>query len=312
MAREDLKRYAMTKCISAQAFDLATDKLLAETKHTKTFNVTDTTPMEFLVGGEEMANLLGISGKQEASFTFTTATDSLDWKALQLNTKVEKGIKEVPTDAYFTVESEKVTLGVVKRISAIKATEDDADGRDGEEIEVVTLKPQHYEIGTALTVVADGAMTDPLIEVELSTVQVDIPTIQIGDTVDLIPAEVLATGQCTVDLTTGEITFYSDMEDKEVHIYYTKEMESVGYKSNGGQAPAIKFVATGIFVDVDTKIPFLAKYIAYNAQLEQNDATQANNEGVPADIEYKINCLKSRKYGCTYEVVAIQRDELAE
>ena len=262
MAREDLTRYAMTKCISAQAFDLATDKLLAETKHTKTFNVTDTTPMEFLVGGEEMANLLGISGKQEASFTFTTATDSLDWKALQLNTKVEKGTKEVPTDAYFIVESGKVTLGEIKRISAIKATEDDADGRDGEEIEVVTLKQAHYVAGTTLTIVADGTLADAETEDELANVLLTLPEAQVGEKVDFVPAEELAEGQCTVDLVTGEIVFHADMEDKEVHIFYTKEMEGIGYKSNGGQAPAIKFVATGIFVDVDTKVPFLAKYIA--------------------------------------------------
>ena len=312
MAREDLKRYAVTKVISAQHYDIATNELLCETKHVKTFNVSDSTPLEKLEGGENMDALLYISGKQEASFEYTTATDSLGFKALQLNTTITKGIKEVPTDAYFTVESEKVTLGVVKRISAIKATEDDADGRDGEEIEVVTLKPQHYEIGTTLTVVADGAMTDPLTEVEESTVKVDIPTIQIGDTVDLIPAEVLATGQCTVDLTTGEITFFTDMEDKEVHIYYTKEMESVGYKSNGGQAPTVKTVITAVMTDTDTKIPFLGKFIAYNSQIEQTDNTQVNNDSIPSDITYKVNCLKSRKYGCAYEVVTLQRDELAE
>ena len=312
MAREDLKRYAMTKLISAEAYDLATNKLLAETKHTKSFNVTDNTPMEFLQGGESMDNLLGISGKQEASFTFTTATDSLDWKALQLNTTITKEIKEVPTSGFFFVEAEKVILDTIVGISAIRLTEDDADGRDGDEIKVVTLASASYVAGTTLTVVADGTMTSPTTEVELSTVLPTLPTAQVGDTVDLIPAQQLQSNECTVDLATGEITFHADMDGKEVHIFYTKEMEVTGYKSNGGQAPAIKFVATGVFVDTDTKIPFLAKYIAYNAQMEQNDATQANNEGVPADIEYKINCLKSRKYGCTYEVVALQRSELSE
>ena len=114
MAREDLKRYAVTKVISAQHYDIATNELLCETKHVKTFNVSDSTPLEKLEGGENMDALLYISGKQEASFEYTTATDSLGFKALQLNTTITKGIKEVPTDAYFTVESEKVTLGVVK------------------------------------------------------------------------------------------------------------------------------------------------------------------------------------------------------
>ena len=312
MAREDLKRYAVTKVISAQHYDIATNELLAETKHVKTFNVSDSTPLDKLEGGENMDALLYISGKQEASFEYSTATDSLDFKALQLNTTITKGVKEVPTEGYFNVEAEKVTLGEIKGISAIKVTEDDADGRDGDEIEIVTLKPQHYIAGTTLTIVADGTLVDASTEVELATVLPTLPEAQIGETVDFVPAEELSEGQCTVDLVTGEIVFHADMEDKEVHIFYTKEMEVTGYKSNGGQAPTVKTVITAIFTDVDTKIPFLGKYIAYNSQLEQTDNTQANNDSVPADITYKVNCLKSRKYGCSYEVVALQRDELAE
>ena len=108
----------------------------------------------------------------------------------------------------------------VVEISKILTTDAEVDGRDDKEVEIVTLKPQHYAIGTTLTVVADDTLQDATTEVEEATVKVDIPTIQVGDTVDLVPAEVLAEGQCTVDLETGEITFHADMDETEVHIFY--------------------------------------------------------------------------------------------
>ena len=89
-------------------------------------------------------------------------------------------------------------------------------------------------------------------------------------------------------------------------------METTGYKSSGAKSPAIKFVATCIMTDVDSKQQHIAKYIAYNASIQQNDNTQADNGSVPADIEYTVDCLKSRKHGCVYEVLTCDRESLAE
>lgn len=315
MAISELKRYAVTKCISCAAYDAITEELLAFTKHTKTFNVTDNTETSYLEGGENMDKLLAITGKQEAQIKFTTATDSLDWKALQLNSKVETLTKNVPTDEYFTVESKVVKLENAVKISKVFVTDSEADGRDDEEIKVVTLTPAHYVVGTTLTIVTDGTSPlDPDTQVEESTVLALSPTltVNVGDKVDLIPAQTLQNGQCTVNFETGEVKFMDDMEDKEVHIFYDKQMETSGYKSNGGKSPNIKFVATCVFTDVDTKKQFIGKYIAYQASVQQNDNTQADNGNVPSDIEYTIDCLKSRKHGCTYEVVTCKREDLAE
>lgn len=260
----DLKRYAVTKIISAEAYSLKDNSLLASTKHVKTFGVTDNTETSYLVGGENMSKLLAVMGQQEAQFTFTTATDSMDWKALQLNSKVETNQKVIPTSEYADVDSTlKVTVQDAVSISAIFVTDDSADGRDGEELVKSTT-------GT------------------------------------------VATGEYSFDATTGELTFNSDMEGKEVHIFYDKQMEVSGYKSNGGKAQDFKFVATCIFTDVDTKTQHIGKYIAYQASLQQNDNTQADNGAVPSDVTYEISCMKSRKHNCVYEVVTCSRDDLAE
>ena len=312
--KKDLREFAMTKVIQVTAYDLDTNEVLADTKNLKNFTLNDSTPLDFLTGGESLQKLLPVLGQQDCSVEFANATTSFDWLALQIDSKVVTETKAFDTNDENVVEDDgTITIEGLKGVSSIFEVNMEADGRDGDKIEVVTLKPEHYVAGTTLTIVADGTLVDASTEVELATVLPTLPEAQIGETVDLVPAEVLAEGQCTVDLENGVIAFHESMVGESVHIFYTKEMEETKtVKSAGTMGKTVRLVVKAIMADVHTQKQFLANIICYKAKCEQNNTLSSKNDGVPDDVSFKFGCLYSKANKCSYEIVAIERDKTNE
>ena len=307
-----MKEFALTKALMAVAYEMDTNEVLASTKNIKKLVVTDETGIEYLVGGENNTKLIPVVGEQDAKISFDVATTSDDWLALQLNAETVNGEVEIDTEATVTVEDDgTIELKDMVSVSTIYTTDDTADGRDDEKLVKIEEVAQHYEMGTTgdLEVVADGAMTNPLTEVEESTVKTDIPTVVVGDFVKLIPAKQVADGEFAI--VDGKIKVVVDMAGKDLHIFYVKKMaEGQSMKSDGGQGKTVKLVVTGVAVDPSTQIPYIRTYIAYKAKVTQSVTQEASNSGVPADITLEFACLRSNKHKCSYETRTATREEV--
>lgn len=308
-----MKEFALTKAIMAVAYDMETNEVLASTKNIKGMTVTDETGIEYLVGGENNTKLIPIVGEQDAKISFTTATTSDDWLALQLNAETVNGEVEIDTEATITVEDDgTIELKDMVSVSTIYTTDDLADGRDDEKLVKMTEVPAHYEMGVVgdLVVVADGTMADDTTEVEEATVKVDIPTIQVGDYVKLVSAVEVGEGQFTIT-EDNKIKVITDLAGKDLHIFYVKKMvEGQSMKSDGGQGKTVKLVVTGIAVDPSTQIPYIRTYTAYKAKVTQSVTQEVQNSGVPNDITLEFACLRSNKHKCSYETRVATRQEV--
>ena len=315
---KDLKEFALVKAIQATAYDLDTNEVIADTKNVKTLTLNDSTPIDYLKGGENMTKLIPFVGEQDASIEFSTATTSFDWLKLQINSEASTGKKVFDTNEEFTLEDDggkvEVTIEGLKGVSTIYICDKEADGRDGETLKKVTLTPAHYVVGTTLTIVADGTPSlDPDTQVEESTVLALTPdlNVSVGDTVDLIPAQELQEKEFTIE---GEkISFHKDLADETVHIFMQREIaESKSVKSAGGQGKTVKLIVKAVLSDPATQRNFVGNIICYKAKMEQNNNLSAKNDSVPDDITMTFGCLYSKENKCSYEIVAVGRDQLAE
>lgn len=136
MAKE-LKNFSLVKVLSVKAYKLATAALIASMTELTDFNLDDSTPVEFLKGGETMAKLIPIVGSQEAKVTLTSALTNFDWLSLKMNDTVATGSMTFNSDVYKKVTSNTVSLTAAK-IRSVFVVEDDANNRDGARLDAVT------------------------------------------------------------------------------------------------------------------------------------------------------------------------------
>lgn len=136
MAKE-LKNFSLVKVLSVKAYKLATAALIASMTDLTDFSLDDSTPVEFLSGGEKMSKLIPIVGSQDAKVTLTSALTNFDWLSLKMNDTVATGSTTFNSDVYKKVTSGAVSLTATK-IRSVFVVEEDANNRDGARLELTT------------------------------------------------------------------------------------------------------------------------------------------------------------------------------
>lgn len=306
--KKGIKEFALTKAIKATAYDIQTGKVIASTKNTKTLTISDETPVDYLVGGENLAKLIPVVGQQDAKVTFTTATTSNGWLGLQLNTTVkENATFDFDTDDTFTVESGEIEIDGLKDVSSVFTTDEDADNRDDVELTKIVEVAEHYERDDAGALeVVESSATDG--QVNKDDVIGDIPDIQAGEKVNLIPAKIVGAGEYAI--TGNKIKVVTDLNDKDLHIFYKKEATGSTYKSKGGQGKTVRLVVTGLAIDPSTQIPYLVNVVAPKAKVTQSVTQESKNDGVPNDLTFEFSALYSNKDKSSYEVYYAERSDI--